>query len=175
MQRMHAQHRIATDRSVRPIGAGRSPADWPCAQLLHRVGVALVGQRFTSVAGQRAIRFGMNRGLLDWRRDDDPVLRLHTMSEKDAIIARLRAVLPDLRQRWPIRSLALFGSMARDEATAESDLDVLVDFDKPIDMFAFLALEDELAGLAGRRVDLVSRAALKRHIGQRILAEAVPL
>jgi predicted nucleotidyltransferase len=97
------------------------------------------------------------------------------MSEKDAIIARLRAVLPDLRQRWPIRSLALFGSMARDEATAESDLDVLVDFDKPIDMFAFLALEDELAELAGRRVDLVSRAALKRHIGQRILAEAVPL
>jgi uncharacterized protein len=103
------------------------------------------------------------------------VLWLHTMSEKDAIIARLRAALPDLRQRWPIRSLALFGSMARDEATAESDLDVLVDFDKPIDMFAFLALEDELAGLAGRRVDLVSRAALKRHIGQRILAEAVPL
>jgi predicted nucleotidyltransferase len=117
----------------------------------------------------------MNRGLLDWRWDDHLVLWLHTMSEKDAIIARLRAALPDLRQRWPIRSLALFGSMARDEATAESDLDVLVDFDKPIDMFAFLALEDELARLAGRRVDLVSRAALKRHIGQRILAEAVPL
>ena len=46
---------------------------------------------------------------------------------------------------------------------------------KPIDLFAFLALEDELAGLAGRRVDLVSRGALKRYIGQRILAESVPL
>ena len=98
-----------------------------------------------------------------------------TMSEKDSIIVRLRAALPDLRRRWPIRSLALFGSVARDEARAESDLDVLVEFDRPIDLFAFLALEEELGGLAGRRVDLVSRAALKRHIGRRILTEAVPL
>jgi hypothetical protein len=94
------------------------------------------------------------------------------MSEKDAIIARLRAALPELRRRSPIRSLALFGSVVRDTARTESDLDVLVEFDRPIDLFAFLALEEELAG---RRVDLVSRAALKRHMGQRILAEAVPL
>ena len=93
------------------------------------------------------------------------------MTEKDAIITRLRAALPDLRRRWPIGSLALFGSVVRDEATAESDLDLLVEVDKPIDLFAFLALAEELAGLAGRRVDLVSRAALKRHMGQRILAE----
>lgn len=97
------------------------------------------------------------------------------MSEKDVIIARLRAALPDLRRRWPIRSLALFGSVVRDEARPESDLDVLVEFDRPIDLFAFLALEEALAGLAGRRVDLVSRAALRRHMGQRILAESVPL
>ncbi len=71
--------------------------------------------------------------------------------------------------------LARFGSVVRDEARAESDLDVLVEFDQPIDLFAFLALEEELAGLVGRRVDLVSRAALKRHMGRRIVAEAVPL
>ncbi len=97
------------------------------------------------------------------------------MSEKDAVIVRLRAALPDLRRRWPIRSLALFGSVVRDEAQAESDLDVLVEFEKPIDLFAFLALEEELASLAGRRVDLVSRASLRRRIGRWILAEAVPL
>ncbi len=97
------------------------------------------------------------------------------MTEKDTIIARLRAALPDLRRRWPIGSLALFGSVVRDGVTAESDLDVPVTFDRPIDLFAFLALEAELAGLAGRRVDLVTRAALKRHMGQRILAESVPL
>jgi predicted nucleotidyltransferase len=87
----------------------------------------------------------------------------------------LRAALPDLRRRWPIRSLALFGSVVRHEATARSDLDVLVEFDQPIDLFAFLALGEERADLAGRRVDLVSRAALKRHMGRRILAESVPL
>ena len=97
------------------------------------------------------------------------------MSEKDAIAIRLRAALPNLRQRWPIRSLALFGSVVRGEARAGSDLDVLVEFERPIDLFSFLDLEEELARLTGRRIDLVTRAALKPHIGQRILAEAVPL
>jgi predicted nucleotidyltransferase len=97
------------------------------------------------------------------------------VSEKDRILSVLRAALPELRQRWPIRSLSLFGSIVRDEATATSDLDLLVEFERPIDLFAFLALEEELAALAGRRVDLVSRAALKRYMGQRILAEAMPL
>jgi uncharacterized protein len=83
--------------------------------------------------------------------------------------------LPDLRQRWPIRSLALFGSVVREEATAESDLDVLVEFERPVDLFAFLALEGALATLAGCRVNLVSRLALRRYMGQRILEEAVQL
>jgi predicted nucleotidyltransferase len=96
------------------------------------------------------------------------------MSEKDAIIARIRAGLPDPRRRWPIRSLALFGSVVRDEAGPESDLDVLVAFDRPIDLFAFLELEETLAELASRRADRVSRAALKRPMGRRILAESVP-
>lgn len=97
------------------------------------------------------------------------------MNERDAIIDRLRAALLDLRQQWLIQSLALFGSVARDEATADSDLDVLVEFDRPVDLFAFLALEQALSGLTGRRVDLVFRRTLKRHSGQRILAEAVPV
>jgi uncharacterized protein len=97
------------------------------------------------------------------------------VSEKDRILSVLRAALPDLRQRWPIRSLALFGSIARDEATDASDVDLLVEFERPIDLFAFLALEEALAALAGRRVDLVSRAALKRYMGRRILEEAMPL
>ena len=63
----------------------------------------------------------------------------------------------------------------RDEATAISDLDLRIEFERPIDLFAFLALEEELAALAGRRVDHATRAALKRYMGQRILAEAMPL
>lgn len=97
------------------------------------------------------------------------------MTSKDDILATLRAALPDLRQRWPIRSLAIFGSVARDTASANSDLDVLVEFERPLGLSKFLALEDALSALVNRRVDLVTRDALKPHIGRRVLDEAVHL
>jgi predicted nucleotidyltransferase len=97
------------------------------------------------------------------------------MSEKDEVLAVLRAALPNLQRDWPIRSLAVFGSVVRDETKPTSDLDVLVEFARPIALSAFLALEDRLAELTGRRVDLVSRAALKPYIGRRVMREAVRL
>lgn len=97
------------------------------------------------------------------------------MNEKDQVIAALRAALPSLRQRWPIRSLALFGSVLRGEANPESDIDLLIELDQPIGLSSFLALETELTAVTGRRVDLVSRAALKPFIGRRVLEEAMQL
>lgn len=97
------------------------------------------------------------------------------MSERDDVLAALRAALPELRGGWPIRSLALFGSVARGEATKVSDLDVLVEFDRPVTLSSFLLLEDTLSGLAGRAVELVSRPALKPFVGERVLREAVPV
>jgi hypothetical protein len=91
------------------------------------------------------------------------------------LIATLRSALPALREEWPIRSLALFGSRVRDDARPDSDLDVLVEFARPISLSSFLALEDHLSELTGLKVDLVSAAALKRFIGERVRAEAVPL
>ena len=97
------------------------------------------------------------------------------MTEKSEVLAALRAALPDLRRRWPIRSLAIFGSFARDDASPKSDLDVLVEFERPIGLSEFLALEDTLSVLVDRRVDLVTCDALKPHIGRRVRAEAVRL
>jgi uncharacterized protein len=97
------------------------------------------------------------------------------MIKKDEILATLRAALPDLKRRWPIRSLAVFGSVARDNASANSDIDVLVEFERPLGLSKFLALEDALSTLVDRRVDLVTREALKPHIGRRVLNEAVRL
>jgi predicted nucleotidyltransferase len=48
------------------------------------------------------------------------------MSERDEIISILRAALPDLKQRWPIHSLALFGSMVRGEATEATQLEAIL-------------------------------------------------
>jgi predicted nucleotidyltransferase len=97
------------------------------------------------------------------------------MPETGDIIAILRAALPQLREQWPIRSLALFGSRVRDDATPDSDLDVLVEFAQPVTISQFLALEERLASMTGLRIDLVSAAALKPHIGERVRAEAVAL
>jgi len=52
---------------------------------------------------------------------------------------------------------------------------VLVEFERPVALLAFITLEDELAAITGRRVDLVSRGALKPHIGRRVMREAVKL
>jgi len=85
----------------------------------------------------------------------------------------LRARLTGLSERYGVRLLAVFGSRLRGEERPESDLDLLVDFDRTPSLFRFLRLEEELSDLLGVRVDLVMRSALKPRIGARILDEAV--
>jgi predicted nucleotidyltransferase len=97
------------------------------------------------------------------------------MMTANDIVTTLRGALPGLQAEWPIRSLALFGSRMRDDATEASDLDVLVDFARPVPLSAFLALEERLASITGLRIDLVSVAALKPRIGEHVRAEAVTL
>jgi predicted nucleotidyltransferase len=70
----------------------------------------------------------------------------------------------------------LFGSFARGESDARSDLDLLVEFDdRPLTLLQFVALEEELSDLLGVKVDLVERQALKPRIGRRILDELIPV
>jgi len=61
---------------------------------------------------------------------------------------------------YPIRSLALFGSVSRQEDRPDSDLDLLVEFSEPVGM-QFIRLAEELQRLLGRKVDLVSRGGIK--------------
>lgn len=74
-----------------------------------------------------------------------------------------------------MRSLEVFGSYVRDEQTPESDLDVLVTFDKVPGLLGYISLENHLSDLLGIKVDLVMKSALKPRIGQNILREAVPV
>lgn len=76
------------------------------------------------------------------------------------IIEKLAAFRPALSERYPIKRLALFGSYARDEATPDSDIDVLVEFSQPVG-FQFFDLARELEGLLNHPVDLVSRNGIK--------------
>ena len=85
----------------------------------------------------------------------------------------LREHLPDLRDRYGVESLGIFGSYMRGEQREDSDLDVLVEFNRSIGLFDFTALELHLSELLGVGVDLVMRSALRRRIGKRILEEVV--
>lgn len=72
-------------------------------------------------------------------------------------------VLEALCRRWRVRELALFGSAVRDDFGPESDVDVLVSFDKeaPWSLWDLITMGDELAAVFGRPVDLVEREGLR--------------
>ena len=97
---------------------------------------------------------------------------LETMRRDEAISA-LRSYLPDLRRDFSLRRIALFGSTARDEASQESDVDVLVDFEVGPTFDSFMGLKLYLEDRLGKRVDLVTRAALKPRMRPVVEREAL--
>ncbi len=92
-------------------------------------------------------------------------------------LVRLRAVLaallPELRRRHRVRSVAVFGSVARGEAGPESDIDLLVTFEPGASLFDLIELEEALAARFGRRVEVVTPGSLHPEIAERVRREAV--
>ncbi len=67
----------------------------------------------------------------------------------------------------------MFGSVARNRIRKHSDVDLLVEFDQPIGLFEFARLKLYLEKILGRRVDLVTREALRKELREQILREAI--
>ena len=97
------------------------------------------------------------------------------MKDLATILAELRALQPELKKRYPIREMGIFGSYVRGEQREDSDLDVLVDLGDGMTLIDLAGLQLELAEALGLRVDLAMKDALKPRIEKRILAEAVML
>lgn len=93
--------------------------------------------------------------------------------KRDVAFEKLRALLPAMQAKYGVRSIAVFGSVARDEATDASDIDILVDLDERVSLLGFVELKLFLEDKLGVRVDIATRAALKPLIKPRIEAEAV--
>lgn len=89
----------------------------------------------------------------------------------DDIIGQLRAMQPDLRQRYRLREMGVFGSYVRGEQREDSDLDVLVEFDDGTTLLDYAGLQMELSDALGLRVELANKKTLKPRIGRTILAE----
>lgn len=91
---------------------------------------------------------------------------------REEAIRRLAAAQPELATLG-VRSLDLFGSVARGEAGPASDVDLLVDVDRPVGLFHFFRVQRRLGEILGCKVDLVMRDAVKRQLRDCIFAEAV--
>ncbi len=95
------------------------------------------------------------------------------MQDVEAIKRTLSAHKAELKHKFKVKTIGVFGSYVRGEQKRSSDLDILVEFEEPIGLFEFMDLEEDLSKLLGVKVDLVSRKALKPHIGERILQEVI--
>jgi predicted nucleotidyltransferase len=92
---------------------------------------------------------------------------------RDDVASRVSARRDEIVERFGVRSLSLFGSVARDEAGPDSDVDVLVEFIGPTTFDAHMGLLLYLEDLLGRRVDLVTANGIKPRLRPLIAREIV--
>jgi len=90
---------------------------------------------------------------------------------KQEIIKIIRNKKPEMESRYGVQRLGLFGSHVRGSQRKKSDIDILVTFNRDIDLFDFLDLREYLESQLQAKVDLVMETALKPAIGKRILSE----
>ena len=77
----------------------------------------------------------------------------------------------ELKRKYHVKAVGIFGSYLRGEQKETSDVDILVEFEKPIGLIEFVGVKNHLSDLLGVEVDLVMKKALKPRVGQRILNE----
>ena len=94
--------------------------------------------------------------------------------KRETILTQLRSHRDFLRSEFGVQSLALFGSLARDESRPDSDVDILIDFDRPVSYFDLFHVEDYLTQVLGvAKVDLVMRRAVHPALRDNIFREAI--
>jgi predicted nucleotidyltransferase len=93
--------------------------------------------------------------------------------KQDAVLQILKQKNAELTQQFGVKSLLLFGSVARNEATSTSDVDLLVEFSRPVGYFGLFALQDYLEKLLDCSVDLGTPNSLKPYVKERIMGEII--
>ncbi len=94
------------------------------------------------------------------------------MTELDSIRQILTQLKPELTQRFFVDSIGLFGSIVRDDFSPTSDIDIIVDFSKPVGV-EFIDLADYIEAKLKKKVDLVSKKGLKPKYLQQIQSEII--
>ena len=92
---------------------------------------------------------------------------------KEQIRKKMKEQMPMLKKKYHVKKMGIFGSFAKGKQTKNSDIDILVEFNSPIGFFAFLEMENFLSKSLHRKVDLVSKKAVKKAVKKEILREVV--
>ncbi len=96
------------------------------------------------------------------------------VSIRDEVLQKLEANLPELRERFGVETLGLFGSVSRGEDTEESDIDILYKYSTPlITLHQLMGLKEYLENLFGREVDLVGIKWIEPTIKASIEADMI--
>ena len=93
--------------------------------------------------------------------------------KQDDVLQILKQKNAEMAKRFGVKTLLLFGSVARNEATTTSDVDLLVEFNRPVGYFGLFALQDYLEKLLGCPVDLGTPDSLKPYIRERVMEEMI--
>ena len=99
--------------------------------------------------------------------------RYNSHMKQETVLHLLRQENAELTKQFGVKSLLLFGSVARNEATSASDVDLLVEFSRPVGYFGLFALQDYLEILLGCSEDLGTPESLKPYIKERIMGEII--
>lgn len=94
------------------------------------------------------------------------------MTELTSIKQILMQLKPELQQKYFVNNIGLFGSIVRDDFTEKSDVDIIVDFSKPIGI-EFIDLADYIESKLNKKIDLVSRNGIKSKYFHQIESEII--
>ena len=93
------------------------------------------------------------------------------MRSNKSILKLLQAHKSELVSQYHLSEIGIFGSYSRGEQTQKSDIDILIDLEKPMGLLRFVHLKNHLSDILGVQVDLVMKSALKPALSQKILEE----
>ncbi len=98
--------------------------------------------------------------------------KVYTIEEIKEILQKQKSYF---EEKYFVDQFLLFGSYAKNQQTPDSDIDLLVNFRQPVDMFDFIDLQDYLSKLFDKKIDLGTSNSLKKFIKDKILKEAIVL
>ena len=105
------------------------------------------------------------------------MISLSNMPEISEALAKkieiLKAHLPEMKKKFHVKEIGVFGSYVHGDQTKKSDIDILVEYEKVTDLFEFMALENHLSELLKMKVDLVPKDGIKKIIKKSILENTI--